>query len=93
MQCLALHEQARNGEQEEGQSWQRRIANLSGQLTGALSNAFSTAQSAASQVGCLFLEVFRPHRVSSMLPSTKLCHNGARTVAYGVLLQTEPRCL
>ncbi|CAL5228111.1 g11186 [Coccomyxa viridis] len=40
---------ARNGEQEEGQSWQRRIANLSGQLTGALSNAFSTAQSAATQ--------------------------------------------
>ncbi|CAK0785665.1 hypothetical protein CVIRNUC_008876 [Coccomyxa viridis] len=40
---------ARNGEQEDGQSWQRRIANLSGQLTGALSSAFGSADSATAQ--------------------------------------------
>ena len=43
--------QARNNGEQEGHSWQRRIASLSGHLTGALSNAFSTAGSAASQVG------------------------------------------
>lgn len=36
---------------EEGQSWQRRIASLSGHLTGALSNAFSFSESATAQAG------------------------------------------
>lgn len=42
---------------EEGQSWQRRIASLSGHLTGALSNAFSNSETATAQARSpLFLQ-------------------------------------
>ena len=41
--------QAKDAAVEEGQTWQRRIASLSGHLTGALSNAFATSETATAQ--------------------------------------------
>ena len=66
---------------EEGQTWQRRIASLSGHLTGALSNAFSTPESATAQA-CSSLSLHCVH-----LPRLHACHENAQAPA---LLQCIP---
>ncbi|BDA44761.1 Pseudouridine-5'-phosphate glycosidase [Coccomyxa sp. Obi] len=69
--------QAKDAAVEEGQTWQRRIASLSGHLTGALSNAFSTPESATAQGIVVGAEVQRALRMGAAvvaLESTIISH-------------------
>ena len=61
--------QAKDAAVGEGQTWQRRIASLSGHLTGALSNAFSSSETATAQARSTF---FLQTTCRTSMDSTKI---------------------